>query len=258
MAKVLYEKKGKIAHITLNRPRLNVIDFEMVGELDEIWKDFRDDDNLWVAILSGAGGNFSASFDINDFLKLVDSPGFIWRRSAMFGDKSCAPTSHSIWKPIVGALDGIVNGTAIWLALGCDIRIATDRASFAFGEVRLNVPVEFAALLHRYMPQAIISEMLLTGSSLSAERAYNLGLVNKVVPPEQLMPEATTMANALCEGGPMAVRAMKQLIHQGWDLDYDSALALTAKLNTPVVNSEDTREGFKAFIERRKPVWKGK
>ena len=72
------------------------------------------------------------------------------------------------------------------------------------------------------------------------------------------MPEATAMTNALCKGGPMSVRAMKQLIQQGWDLDYDSALALTANLNTPVVNSEDTKEGFKAFIEKRKPVWKGK
>jgi len=255
MSKILYEKKERIAYITLNRPPLNVIDLEMVRNLHDIWDDFRDDDNRWVAILSGAGTNFSAGFDIKDFLQMVERK-FEWKDSVMFGDEGCSSGTHSVWKPVVGALDGVVNGTGLWLSLECDIRIATKQASFALGELKLNVPVEFSGLLTRYMPQAIANEMLFTGNRITAERAYNFGLINKVVPREQLMSEAISIADTLCECSPMAIRAMKQLVYQGQDLDRHSVLALSESTFMPVVNSEDTREGFQAFLEKRKPIWK--
>jgi len=256
VSKILYEKKGRIAYITLNRPRLNVIDLEMVKDLHDTWDDFRDDDNLWVAILSGAGNNFSAGFDIKDFLHMVERR-FEWKDSVMFGDKGCSPGTHSVWKPVVCALDGVVNGTGLWLALESDIRIATREATFALGEVRLNVAVEFTGLLTRYMPQAIPNEMLFTGSGITAERAHNFGLINKIVPREQLLSEATAIADTLCENGPMAMRAMKEVVYLGQDLDRNGVLTLSGRF-MPVVNSEDTREGFQAFLEKRKPIWKGK
>jgi enoyl-CoA hydratase/carnithine racemase len=258
MSNVLYEKKDRIAYITLNRPKVNAINFEAVVELHNIWDDFRDDDNLWVAILSGVGNNFSAGFDISEFLQLVKEHGFKWRNSSMFGDKGCSPGTHSVWKPIVAALDGVVNGVGFWLALECDIRIATKEAAFALGEIRISSAVEFSAFITHYVPLAIANEMLLTANSLTAERAYNLGMINKIVPREQLMSEATAMANTICKGGPLAARAMKELVHRGWDMDSHSAEALSASMIPPVVNSEDFKEGTSAFAEKRKPVWKCK
>lgn len=256
---VLYEKKGRIAYVTLNRPKVNAINFDMLDELDKIWIDFREDNNLWVAILTGAGNVFSVGFDIKEILESLKRGEYRWRNSATFGDKSCGPITHSIWKPIVGALDGSVNGLGLWLVLGCDIRIATMETRFGLGEVRLNFPVEFAALMTRYMPEAIVNELLLTGNTISAERAYDVGFINKVVPREQLEPEATAMAHIICEGGPIAARVMKRLVKQGWDLDYDSAVTLSESMIVPVaVNSEDTKEGCMAFLEKRKPVWKCK
>ena len=258
MAKILLEKKGKIAYIILNRPKVNAFDFEMVGELHNIWDDFRDDDNLWVAILTGAGNVFSAGFDIEEFLPVVKESSYRWRMSSMFGDKATSPVAHSLWKPIVGAFDGFVNGAGLMIAFGCDIRIATKETKFGLAEIKIGCPVEFAAVMTRYMPQAIVNEMLLTGKSITAERAYNVGLINKVVSREELMPEATAIANTVCEGGPMSARVMKELVHRGWDLDWDSALALCASMCVPALNSKEAKEGLSAFVEKRKPMWKGK
>jgi len=184
--------------------------------------------------------------------------GFEWKDSIMFGDKGCSPGSHSLWKPVIGALDGVVNGTGLWLALECDIRVTTKETNFALGEVKINVPVEFTGFMVRYMPQAIAHELLLTGKGIRAERAYNFGLINNIVPREQLMPAATAIANTLCEGGSSAVRVMKQVVCQGRNLNRNAILELSEKLFMPVVNSEDTREGFQAFLEKRKPIWMGK
>jgi len=257
MSHVLYEKKGSIAYITLDRPPLNVIDLDMVKILHDIWEDFRDDDNLWVAVLSGAGNNFSAGFDIREFLRMTED-GFEWKHSVMFGGKSCSPGTHSVWKPIIGALDGVVNGTGLWIALECDLRIATKDAVLGLGEVKLNVPAEFAGLLTRHMPQAIANELLLTGKGIAAERAFNCGLINAIVSREQLLSEAASLANSLCENGPVAMKAVKKVVALGHDLDRNSVLALSESVFMPVVNSEDTKEAFRAFLAKRKPQWKGK
>ena len=141
MSKVLYEKKGKIAYITLNRPKVNAVDAEMIGELDRIWDDFRDDDNLEVGIVSGAGNIFTAGADIGMIVDLLKGHPFRWRDSGLFGDRRSGPQTHSIWKPLIVAIEKICNGAGLWLALGCDIRIATTGTNFGLGEVRFNFPV---------------------------------------------------------------------------------------------------------------------
>lgn len=108
------------------------------------------------------------------------------------------------------------------------------------------------------MPQAIAHELLLTGKGISAQRAFNFGFINNIVPREQLMNAATAMANTLCEGGSSAVRVMKQVVCQGRDLNRNGILELSERLFRPVVDSEDTKEGFQAFLEKRKPIWIGK
>ena len=230
----------------------------MVEQLHNIWDDFRDDDNLRVAILTGAGNIFSAGFDMGEIVHLLKETPYEWGMSSLFGNKAVSPTIHSVWKPIVGAFDGFVNGMSFMVAFGCDIRIVTKETRFGLGEIKVGAVVEFAALMTHYMPQAIVNEILLIGNPITAERAYNVGLINKIVSREELMPEATAIANTISEGGPKSARVMKELVHRGLDLDYNSALALTGNIAPPIVNSEDHKEGCRAFIEKRKPVWKGK
>jgi len=259
MAKVEYEKKGEIAFITINRPKaMNAIDFEMVELMHKIWDDFNEDQELRVAVLTAAGDHFCVGFDIMSMLDRLGRDKFDWTKSAIHGDVNCNPIHHGVKKPIVAAVTGNVNGVGLWLVLASDIRIATPETSFGLGEVRINFPVEFTALLPRFMPLALASEMLITGRNITAQRFYDLGIINALVEKGELMNEAEKAAKQICGGGPLAIEAMKQLIHKGYDLDYEAIMNLSDKIVSPVVNSQDTKEALRAFSEKRKPVWTGK
>lgn len=259
MANVNYEKKGKIAYIFLNKSEYNPISFEMVAELDDIWKDFQNDDELWVAIMGSAQKNFSSGFDIHDLKEeIFDKGEFSWDQSAQFGRKRHCPDGHSVTKPIIGVFDGIINGGGMWLFLQSDIRIATAQAVFGLAEGKLNFPVEFTGLLTRYMPRAIINEILFTGKSISAQRFYELGILNKIVEQEHIMEEALKLAENICESSPVCLRIMKELVHYGYEMEYHALLHLSANMIVPIVNSDDTREAINCFLEKRKPEWKVK
>lgn len=260
MGQVLYEKKGAIAHIILDNPKVNAIDLDMVKSLDEIWKDFRDDNKVLVAILSGANNTFSAGFDIKMIFEKIMA-GFHYeflRASSMFGDVNGSPMTHDVWKPIICAMNGNVNGAGLWFCLAGDYRICTNETTFGLGEVMINFPVEFSSFIIRHMPRAIASELLLTANRITAERAYNIGIINKVVSKDELMSEANKVAEKICAGGPLAIQAMKKLLDYSWNMDFRSSLEFTANIIDPVVNSEDTKEAIMAFVEKRKPVWKNK
>lgn len=255
MPSVLYEKNGRIAYITLNRPeRLNAANIEVVEELGKIWVDLRDDDNLWVAVLSGSGKSFCAGADVGG----IPTGGWTISKSITFGDKPIGPSNYRVWKPIVAALHRHVLGAGFWLALECDIRIAADDCLFGLPEPKTGIPTVFSAFLPRYMPQAIASELLLLGEPITAQRAYEIGLVNKVVPRDRLMAEATAMAEKLCENGPLALRAMKELMHRGNNMDFTGIIALVEHVCAPVMNSQDHVEGRAAFKEKRRPIWQGR
>ena len=255
---VLYEKKERVAYITLNRPeKLNAVNKEMVEKLGEIWADFKDDENLYVAVLSGSGAAFCAGADVKD-LGEVERGKYKMSYSITLGEKVIGPNAHSVRKPIVGALKGKVLGAGLWLALECDIRIASEDVVLGLPEPRIGIPTIFAGFLNRHMPQAIANELLLTGGNITAQRAYEVGIVNRLVPVDQLLYEATTAASALSKNAPLALRAMKQLVRQCWDMDFSSAVAFTESVVVPVNNSEDAEEGKKAFIEKRRPGWKAK
>lgn len=255
MRDVLYEKKGKIAYITLNRPdKLNSITAEMLKELQEIWESFRDDEESLVAILSGAGKAFCAGVAVNE----LATGKWSISQSQTMGDRPVGPMKYKIWKPIIAALHGHVIGGGFWLALECDLRIAADNAQFCLPEARVGIPTSFAAFLSDFLPRGIAAELLFTGDRMDAQRAYQLGLVNRVVSPDDLMKEATILAEHVLENAPLSVQANKKVMIRSRDLDYQSALNLTDDIYPPVYESEDVKEGKSAYLEKRKPVWKGR
>jgi enoyl-CoA hydratase/carnithine racemase len=253
MSDVIYGKRGHIADIRLNRPgSLNALTTAVARELAKIWCDFRDSKELWVAILSGEGRSFCAGADVKE-MKVGK-----WdiRQSLIFGDERLTPNNYNVWKPIIAAVQGHVFGAGLWLALECDLRIASKNARFGAPEGRVGLVTLFASFLSDYLPRTVSNELLLTGEPIDAERAFQLGLVNKVVPDQELMQTATATAEVICDSSPLATWGTKELILRSRGSDRAGTIALIEEIATPIFNSEDIIEGQRAFSEKRKPVWK--
>lgn len=255
MAVVLYEKKERIAYITLNRPeKLNAINQEMIEELQKIWVDFREDHDLWVAILGANGKAFSAGADVAGSYPSAtpvrpgpppkDLRGF---SKALQG----SPASFEVWKPIIAALHGYVYGAALWISLCCDLRIAAEDTQIGMPEVKYGRAVTIAGLFSDYVPLGIAIELMLLGDPISAERAYQLGIVNKVVPREELMMTAIRLAEKICENSPLALRATKEVIWRSKDIpSIEAKLGLAEARFASVRELEDSKEAIKAFKEK--------
>lgn len=256
MPRVKYEKEGRIAVITLNRPeKLNAIDLDTAEELIKIWIDFRDDDQLWVAILNGEGRSFCAGADVGKM-----DLGGRWniRKSLIFGDKKMGPRHYGIWKPIIAAVHGHVLGAGFYLALESDLIIAAEDAEFGLPEPKVGIPTLFSSNLHHYLSPRFAMELLLVSERVNANRAYEMGLLNQIVPKNLLLDSAKSMAEKICQNGPLSVRAMKEVFQRSPEMDSAGQLALLENIFTPVMNSEDAAEGKKAFQEKRRPRWKGR
>lgn len=258
MAAVLYEKDGRIATITLNRPEaLNALSSGLSKELHDAMVDFRDDPELWVAILTGAGDRaFSAGADIKGFQPATEAEvKAVQTRAA--GPPVRADT---IMKPFIAAIHGYALGGGLELAMTCDIRIAADNAQMGQPEINIGfMPGAGGTIrLPRFIPRAIAAEMLLTGNRIDAEEALRCGLVSRVVPRDQLMQIAKEIALTICERGPLGVRASKEALIKGYDMPLEDALSLERRLNTELRTSEDFMEGAKAFAAKRSPAYKGK
>jgi enoyl-CoA hydratase/carnithine racemase len=247
-----YKKDDRIAVITLNRPDvLNAINGELSHELNEAIKDFRDDSDLWVCIITGAGERaFSAGADIRGF-----RPGP--RETIATGERVRA---DKVWKPFIAAIHGYCLGGGLELALTCDLRIAADNARFGLPEIKVGVIPAGGGIsrLPRFIPRAKAAELLLMGQFIDAAEAYRIGLINKVVPRDQLMPTAMQWANLICEAGPLQTRAVKEAMIRGYSMPLDDSLHLEREIADRVRTSEDFVEGTRAFVEKRKPQWKGK
>ncbi|MFQ6019716.1 MAG: enoyl-CoA hydratase-related protein [Dehalococcoidia bacterium] len=255
---VIYEKKGHLARITINRPdRLNAIDPETSREMHAAFSDFKEDDDLWVAILTGAGDKaFSAGADLKALAQAFMS-GQTVPFDVPFGGITRDFQSN---KPIIAAVNGFCLAGGLEIALACDIRIAAEHASFGLPEPkRAIMPAAGGSQrLPRMLPHSFAMEMLLTGERLDARDALRFGLVSRVVPANALMATAEEIAERILECGPLAVRATKQAALRGLDLSLEEGLALEAELAAQVFSSEDAREGPLAFMQKRKPEYKGR
>ena len=252
-----YQKEGKIAIFTLNRPEsLNSIDTESIQELSKALIDFKDDAELLVGIITGAGDRaFSIGADVETLL-----PELKKTRGQLCGSPPNIMRGLELWKPMIAAINGAALGGGLELALACDLRIASEKAIFGMPEVMLGIIPGWGGTqrLPRAIPMAKAAELILTGRPINAQEAYRIGLVNKVVPPSELMTAARQMAEMLCRPAPLAVRAAKQAMLQGMNLSLGDGLELEKTLNDFLVITEDFDEGRKALAEKRKAVFKAK
>ena len=257
MAIVEYTKEGKIAIFTINRPEvLGALNLEGMKQLHNALLDFRDDDGLWVGIITGTGDKvFSAGVDAKDYLPFVrrtaDKP---WQRPAGI------MRGLNIWKPLIAACNGLTIGGGLELSLACDIIIASENASFGLPEVRLGLCPGGGGTqrLPRTIPIRLAAEMLFTGKIIDAQEAYRIGLVNKVVPLDKLMPEARKLAESICEAGPLAVRTAKEMMIRGLSMSLEDGLQLEDDFQRYIMSTKDFEEGITAFREKRKPKFEGK
>ncbi len=259
--KILYEKDGRVAIVTINRPeRMNAIDPQTSFELHAAMSDFRDDEDLWVAILTGAGDRaFCAGNDLVTMSEMMASKVEFSREMtrAPFGGIT---RGFECWKPMIAAINGYCLAGGLEIAISCDIRVAAEHAQFGVPEVtRAIIPgAGGTQRLPRMLPKGIALELLITGGRFDAEWALRYGLVNYVVPADQVMPKARAIADAICENGPLAVRAVKESALSGLEKSRADGLAGENEFSRKVVTSEDAREGPLAFAQKRKPEYKGR
>jgi len=247
-----YQKEDRVAIFTLNRPdALNAISRELYEELSAALIDFRDDDELLVGIITGAGNRaFSVGADIEGFLPLMKQS-----REQPWQEPPTIMRGMELTKPMIAAINGAALGGGLELALACDLRIASEKAIFGFPEVTLGIIPGWGGTqrLPRVITQAKASEMLLTGKPIGAGEAYRIGLINSVVPPGEVLVSAKKMARALCQPAPLAVRAAKQAIIQALNTPLAEGLAFEKSLNDFLTTTKDFDEGRNAHLEKRKP-----
>ena len=260
MKKVLFEKRGAVAYITINRPeRLNACDFETYGLLNDAWRRVEEDAEVRVALFTGAGERaFCAGSDVKS--DYIDSGG--GRRAADRRDDAsdAFPGLAGVRKPIICAINGHANGGGLEQALACDIRVASEHAQFGLGEVRLGwLPGGGGTQrLPRIMPLGRALELLYTGNRIDAAEALRLGLVDHVVPLAKLMSKAESIADEICKSAPLAVQRIKEVALRGLDLPLESGLQLENEGFRRLMQTEDAIEGALAFAEKRPPRWSGK
>jgi E-phenylitaconyl-CoA hydratase len=258
MESVIYEIKDRIATITINRPQaLNACDMATYNRLAEVWQDFRDNDDAWIAIITGMGERaFCAGSDIKQNFSDVPHPADAFGHAG----KDTLTSGLEIWKPIIAAINGHCNGGGLEMALACDIRVAADNARFGLGEVKLGLLPGGGGTqrLPRVISLCNALWLLYSGERIDANEAWRIGLVNRVVPLTDLMPTAQAMARKILEAGPLAVRAIKQAAIKGLSMPLEDGLRLEQNLFRLLRVTEDSREGTRAFAEKRKPDWKAR
>jgi enoyl-CoA hydratase/carnithine racemase len=257
---VVYEKRGHVARVTLNRPeRLNALDAHSHAELIEIFDDFAGDDDAWVAIITGAGDRaFCAGNDLKATAEATAQGRVRVDASSRF---AAITRGYDCPKPLIAAVNGVAAGGGFEIALACDIVVAADSARFGLPEPRVGL-IAGAGGIHRLARQIPLKHamgMLLTGRLVSAQEGHRLGFVNEVVAADELGEAAERWAAAILECSPLLVALTKEAAHDGLGRPVDDAIDRDWEERIPrMLASEDYVEGPKAFAERRSPVWTGR
>jgi len=252
-----YELDGHVATITIDRPdALNAIDLETWDAFSGATSRLEDDAQAWVGIVAGAGDRaFCAGADLRSTIpRLLDDPD-----NNPYPGPPTIMRGQTVTKPLIAAVGGLALGGGLEIVLACDLRVAAENARLGAPEVTLGLIPGWGATqrLPRQIPWAVAARIVFTGQPLTAEEALQVGLVNAVVPADELMAEARRWAEALCQCGPLALRAAKRAMLEGCHLPLDEGLALEQRLFNSLAYTDDVREGLAAFAEKRTPRFKG-
>ena len=255
---LLVQREPGVAVLTVQRPqRLNALDAETLDELRQAFLDVQQDDSIRCVILTGAGDKaFVAGADINEFAR--DTPE--GARDRALRGQQVFDLIERLGKPVIAAVNGFALGGGCELAMACTLRLAADSARFGQPEINLGLIPGFAGTqrLARLVGKTKAMEMILTGAPIGASEALAIGLVNRVVPAAALMTEARALASELAAKPPMALRYAMDAVNRGLDMPFAEGCQLEAALFGLVTTTEDMREGTTAFLEKRKPEFKGK
>jgi enoyl-CoA hydratase len=255
---LLVERDGAVEIVTVNRPKvLNALNSPTISELERVMVEARADNAVRALILTGAGEkSFVAGADINELAVLSPAEG---QRHGRRG-QAVFDLVEQLGKPVVAAVNGFALGGGCELAMACTLRVAAEHARFGQPEINLGIIPGYAGSqrLPRLVGKGRALEILLTGDMIPASRAYEIGLVNRVVPAAELMAEARKMAAALASKAPVATRYIIEAVNSGLTMPLADAQLLEASLFGLVASTDDMREGTKAFLEKRQPAWRGR
>jgi crotonobetainyl-CoA hydratase len=259
MSPITTRREGAILEVTLDRPKANAIDLKTSRIMGEVFRDFRDDPALRVAILTGAGAKFFC-------------PGWDLKAAAdgdaVDGDYGVGGFGglqelRDMNKPVIAAVNGIACGGGLELALSADMILAAEHATFALPEIRSGTVADAASVkLPKRIPYHIAMELLLTGRWFDAAEAHRWGLVNEVVAADRLMERAWELARLIASGPPLVYAAIKEIVRDAEDSKFQDAMNRITKSQLPTIDalyrSEDQKEGARAFAQKRDPIWRGK
>jgi enoyl-CoA hydratase len=252
------EKQDQVATVTLNRPKvLNALSARTIEELDFVFQDLAADNEIGVIVLTGAGEKaFAAGADIAQIAKKDAVTGLAMAQKG----QEVFRFLETMDKPSIAAVNGFALGGGCELAMACSIRIASDNAKFGQPEVNLGIIPGYAGTqrLSRLVGKGIALDLILTGRIIDAQEAQRIGLVSQVVPQAELLDTVMKNAKGLLGKGPLALKAARDAVDSGYDMQFDNACKLEASLFGLLCATEDMKEGCGAFLEKRKPDFKGK
>ena len=256
-----YQAKDGVASITLARPeRKNPLTFDSYAELRDLFRAMYDSSDIKALVLSGAGENFCSGGDVHEIigpLTKLDTPGLL-AFTRMTGD--LVKAMRSCPQPIIAAIDGICAGAGAILAMASDMRLGTARSKTAFLFTRVGLAgcdMGACALLPRIIGQGRAAELLFTGRSMDGEEAERWGFLNRVLPPEELLPAAVKLAQEFAAGPTFAHGMTKKMLHQEWSMGVDQAIESEAQAQAICMTTADFRRAYEAFVAKQKPVFKG-
>ncbi|MCI1721038.1 MAG: short-chain-enoyl-CoA hydratase [Bacteroidales bacterium] len=255
--KLIVEVKDKICTVKINNPEaMNALNSTILSELDAAFTEIAANDGVSVVVITGEGRAFVAGADISQMstMNATEGKAFGVQGSAVFRK------IENLDKPVIAAINGFALGGGCELAMACDIRIASNKAKIGQPETGLGITPGFSGTqrLPRIVGLGKAKEIIYTAKPITADEAYRIGLVNKVVEPEALMNEAYAMAAQIAKNAPIALKYSKEAINKGMQTDIDSAIALENDLFALCFSTEDQKEGMKAFFEKRPAEWKKK